>query len=259
MAWYDFFSAFYDASLEKHYREQRVLATAALDLQPGSVVLDLPCGTGQSLSGSVRGRGALGSRARRGPVCGHVATGASGAFRAREPHRRHTRPGGRGDARPRGPRRRAAGPAAHLPGHVGVPGSGGGLHHLWSLLAPGGRCVIVDCHAETLSFQGRMVNLLAGADIRRRSWEPLSAVGVAFERRDAALAAAARRATVPGDRAQALTSAIEEAGRRAGRGANHFGGRRAGRGANHFGGRRAGCHPPAVEGASPPARTPRDP
>jgi hypothetical protein len=56
--------------------------------------------------------------------------------------------------------------------------------HLWSLLAPEGRCVIVDCHAEALSVQGRLVNLLAGADIRRRSWEPLEAVGARFERRD---------------------------------------------------------------------------
>jgi len=32
MAWYDVFSAFYDTSLERHYREQRGQATAALDL-----------------------------------------------------------------------------------------------------------------------------------------------------------------------------------------------------------------------------------
>ena len=49
MAWYDVFARFYDASLEPHYREQRALAAAALDLTPDSVVLDLPCGTGQSL------------------------------------------------------------------------------------------------------------------------------------------------------------------------------------------------------------------
>lgn len=30
---------------------------------------------------------------------------------------------------------------------------------LWSVLAPGGRCVVVDVHADPLSFQGRMVNL----------------------------------------------------------------------------------------------------
>jgi hypothetical protein len=54
---------------------------------------------------------------------------------------------------------------------------------LWELLAPGGRCVIVDVHTEKLGVRGWMVNVTAGADIRRRFWEPLEEVAEGFERR----------------------------------------------------------------------------
>lgn len=54
--------------------------------------------------------------------------------------------------------------------------------NLWGLLRPGGRCVVVDVHADPLTFQGRMVNLVARADIRRRFWEPLEAVAEGYER-----------------------------------------------------------------------------
>ena len=36
--------------------------------------------------------------------------------------------------------------------------------------------------AETLGFQGKMVNLTARADITRRFWEPLEAVAEGFRR-----------------------------------------------------------------------------
>jgi ubiquinone/menaquinone biosynthesis C-methylase UbiE len=77
------------------------------------------------------------------------------------------------------------------PGALGVPGVNrlhvflgmsvfpdpeGTLQNLWTLLLPGGRCVLVDVHAQTLGFQGRMVNWMAQADIRRRFWEPLEAL-----------------------------------------------------------------------------------
>lgn len=49
MAWYDTFASFYDASLERLYRESRTAAVTFAGFEPGQVVLDLPCGTGQSL------------------------------------------------------------------------------------------------------------------------------------------------------------------------------------------------------------------
>ena len=46
MKWYDFFSNFYDRSLEKLYAESRRKATEFLDLRDGKTVLDVACGTG---------------------------------------------------------------------------------------------------------------------------------------------------------------------------------------------------------------------
>jgi hypothetical protein len=58
------------------------------------------------------------------------------------------------------------------------------FERLWAVLAPGGRCVLVDVHAERLGLQSWLVNQLAQADIRRRFWEPLERVAVGFERMD---------------------------------------------------------------------------
>jgi ubiquinone/menaquinone biosynthesis C-methylase UbiE len=183
MAWYDFFSAFYDASLEKPYREQRVLATAALDLKPGSVVLDLPCGTGQSFPGLCAGVGPTGR------VLGVDLS--AGMLRQAQARVERTGLAGvtltRGDAGTLDLAALGGAQPDRLHIFLGMsvfPEAEAVFTQLWSLLGPGGRCVIVDCPAETLSFQGRMVNLLAGADIRRRSWAPLESVGAHFERRD---------------------------------------------------------------------------
>lgn len=186
MAWYDVFSRFYDASLEPLYREQRTLAAEALALAPGSVVLDVPCGTGQSFSaftarlgpeGRVLGvdlsPGMLREAERRQAELGLKGVGvlgadagrltleeATSALDGRRPDRLHV-----------------------FLGMSVFPEPDRVFENLWSLLAPGGLCVVVDVHTEELTFQGRMVNLLARADITRRFWEPLESVGEGFERR----------------------------------------------------------------------------
>ncbi|HVJ91298.1 MAG TPA: hypothetical protein VM580_15950, partial [Labilithrix sp.] len=60
MAWYDVFSRFYDASLEPLYREHRRRAIDALQVKRGSLVLDLPCGTGQSFTALATALGGTG-------------------------------------------------------------------------------------------------------------------------------------------------------------------------------------------------------
>lgn len=46
MKWYDIFSNFYDASLEKLYFESRKRAVELLELKEGQSILDVACGTG---------------------------------------------------------------------------------------------------------------------------------------------------------------------------------------------------------------------
>jgi ubiquinone/menaquinone biosynthesis C-methylase UbiE len=188
MGFYDFFAGFYDSSLETLYAEHRQLATAALSLAPDSVVLDVPCGTGQSFDGLRRGLGP------QGLVFG--ADTSEGMLK-----RAHARIEARGWSNVHLVRSSAAElQLSQLRAAVRRDVAIDRLHvflgmsvfsdpertfeHLWSLLAPGGRCVIVDVYSERLSVQGWLVNQIARADIRRRFWEPLERVAKGFERHD---------------------------------------------------------------------------
>ena len=186
MGYYDLFSAFYDTSTEMHYTEQRPLAVDALDLRPGLSVLDLPCGTGQAFDGIVPA------------ISGGALVGVDfSAGMLSKAEKRVAKNGWagvhllQGDARTVSSQDLVAGggPAQVDRLHVflgmtAFPDWRDAFTNLWGLLAPGGRCVIVDVFTEKLSFQGRMVNLTARADITRRFWEPLEAVADGFERRD---------------------------------------------------------------------------
>lgn len=179
MGWYDWFANFYDRSLEPLYRDARRAAAEALRVAPEHAVLDLPCGTGQSFN-------YLAPRCRR-----LVGVDLSAGMLRRA----HTRAGQHGwthlslvqrDVHALAPAD-LAGPIDRLHVFLGLstfPRWEAAFEHLWQLLAPGGRCVVVDVHAERLGLQGRMVNLVAGADIRRRTWEPLSRLATSFTRED---------------------------------------------------------------------------
>jgi ubiquinone/menaquinone biosynthesis C-methylase UbiE len=183
MSSYDFLSNFYDASLTKLYAEQRQLAVQALALQPGAAVLDVPCGTGASFDALAAGVG------KEGSVIG-VDTSAGMLARARARCDKH---GLRqvqlleADAATLDPSQLGGRELTHLHVFLGMsvfPDMQTTFDRLWSLLAKGGRCVLVDVHADRLGVQGFLVNKLANADIRRRFWGPLERVGSEFELRD---------------------------------------------------------------------------
>jgi ubiquinone/menaquinone biosynthesis C-methylase UbiE len=182
MAWYDVFSRFYDASLEPMYRVQRERAIAALRVTPGAFVLDLPCGTGQSFPALAR---AVGEKGRIKGV--DLSEGM-----LREAKRRADREGMNQvtllakDARTL-TRDDLGGAPDRLLVFLGMtvfPEPEAIFENMWSLLEPGGRCVIVDVHAEEPDFQGKMVQWIARADLRRRFWEPLEKRGLDFSRED---------------------------------------------------------------------------
>lgn len=177
MSWYDLFSNFYDTSLESLYRDARASACTALDLTPDLRVLDAPTGTGQSLPGlssAVGPRGLVTGLDRSPGMLRHAGQRA-----ARE---------GLTNVR------LVEADLFALPtldafdrlhvflGMSTLDRADAAFEHLWAMLRPGGRCVVVDVHAERLGLQGRMVNLVARADIRRRSWEPLERRSVGFTR-----------------------------------------------------------------------------
>jgi len=180
MAWYDFFSNFYDASLEPLYREARLEGARALDLSPGHTVLDLPCGTGASFPALLSGLAGEGRLVGVDASAGMLRRAKERYGTERSVELVHATAEGLTRAR------------------LGAPGGIDRLHiflglstftewertfdTLFDLLAPGGRCVVVDVFSEKLSLQGHMVNLVARADIRRRTWEPLEKRAERFTR-----------------------------------------------------------------------------
>lgn len=182
MAWYDWFSSFYDSSLEKLYRDARASALTALDVRPGMRVLDLPCGTGASFDGLVPAVGdgrVVGADLSKGMLrkaAGRVAKHGWTQVDTLQ-----------ADVQALDVGMIPGGPVDRLHVFLGMstfPDPDAAFERLWACLKPGGRAVVVDVFSEKLTFQGRMVNWIARADIRRRSWEPLEKRAQGFERRD---------------------------------------------------------------------------
>jgi ubiquinone/menaquinone biosynthesis C-methylase UbiE len=185
MGYYDFFSHFYDASVEKHYVPHRALAAEALDLREGLSVLDLPCGTGGCFAAVRPALGDDGHIVGVDPSRGMLKQAAAKVETAGWSHVHLVRSGV--DALSSEHLAPVGGSVDRLLVFLGMsafPDMDGGFANAWSLLKPGGRCVLVDVHAERLGFQGRMVNLTARADITRRFWEPLESRCEGFARRD---------------------------------------------------------------------------
>lgn len=186
MGWYDWFAPLYDRSLEPLYRDARAAAVAALQARPGQVVLDLPCGTGQSFDGIAPAIGPEGLL---------LAVDLSAGMLERAAKRARARGYSQVVLQQRDVHAvdatslyAAAGKQVSLDrlhcflGLTAFPRWEQAFERLWELLAPGGRCVIVDVHARQLGWQGRMVNLVARADIRREVWRPLERLAVNYQR-----------------------------------------------------------------------------
>jgi ubiquinone/menaquinone biosynthesis C-methylase UbiE len=178
MSWYDWFSRFYDSSLERLYAGAREAAADALELQSATRILDVPTGTGQSLDALL---------ARANPSAQIVAVDLSAGMVQRA-QARATNKGYLDRVEFRVADANSldnVGPIDRLHVFLGLtamPEYSAVFEQLWSLLAPGGRAVVVDVHAAKLGLQGRMVNLVARADIRRPVWQPLERLCVEYKR-----------------------------------------------------------------------------
>lgn len=182
MSAYDIFSSFYDRTLEDLYLDARRESALALELRPGLHVLDLPCGTGQSFPALREGVGPTGTIVGLDLSEGMLsraklrASQLGGAFQLQ-----------RLDVQGLKPEDLLCGGVDRLHVFLGMsvfPDPEAAFERLWAVLKPGGRCVVVDTHAARLGVQGFLVNMTAGADIRRRSWEPLERRATHFSRRE---------------------------------------------------------------------------
>lgn len=186
MAWYNLFALYYDMAIESLYVQPRAEATEALDLQPGHIILDLPVGTGQSLDGlwaAVQPDGRI--------VGVDLSTGMLAQARKRVArknltgvelvHRSVHDLDGAVIAEAVGQQQVDR---LHIfLGLSAIPDWEAAFDRMWAVLKPGGRAVIVDVHADPVGLQGHMVQLNAGADLKRKTWTRLEALGEGFERR----------------------------------------------------------------------------
>ena len=177
MSWYDRIASFYDLSLEDLYRDARLASADTLELSHARRVLDLPTGTGASLD-------ALFDRL---PPSGRVvAVDMSAGMLKRAARRAANRGfGDRVELIESDVHKLEIEPFDRLHIFLGLstfPRYEQAFERLWALLEPGGRAVVVDTYAEKPGLQGKLVNMVARADITRRVWEPLERVAEDFTR-----------------------------------------------------------------------------
>ncbi len=182
--WYDFFSLYYDRALERRYWKARAEVVEALGVTPGSLVLDVACGTGQNfpllqqhigdgvIVGVDNSRGML-QRARErvereGWINVHLVQSDILTFGADQLEQH----GGKA----------AADFVLCTLGLTVIPDWEAAFRQGYELLRQGGRIVLFDAYAEEWVFQTWLSKVGARADLSRRFWEPLEAVAEDFER-----------------------------------------------------------------------------
>jgi len=185
VSWYSWFSHVYDQSLEKLYAPYRARVFAAVEVPEGQSALCLACGTGQDfpfLAGAVRE--AAGTLIGLDASSGMLARAEERARREGYDFVRLLEADLRTLDRSMLTDESDGGPevglvVASLALSV-LPEWEDVFARSWELLAPGGRFIVFDCHARKWNPQKPVVELMARADLDRKTWEPLERVSEAF-------------------------------------------------------------------------------
>ena len=186
---YDSLARVYDGVTELFYGHARRVAIEHLQQKPGSVVLDVACGTGLNFSHVVARLGNAG-----------VLVGVDGSSGMIEKARERTRRN-RWDSRVRLIEYDARALSRELISDLipdgrevdrvlftlalsVIPDWEKVFRKAFELLAPGGRCVVMDAHAPRSGVLARLEERIASADLSRRFWEPLRELSSNYEEED---------------------------------------------------------------------------
>lgn len=182
--WYDVFSTFYDTTLERLYHKPREEAISVLNPKPGSVVLDIACGTGQNfpfleerigdgiIVGVDQSKGMLNQAEKRCTKAGwnNVKLVCSDIHEFdRESLKNHSG-------------KQQADFVICALGLSVINDWTAVFQKSFDLLKQGGRFAIFDAHAEKRILQTWTTEWLSGADLSRKVWEPLEKETVVFEK-----------------------------------------------------------------------------
>lgn len=183
MKWYDFFSNFYDNSLEKLYFGSRKRAVELLDLKDGNTVLDVACGTGANFKHIMLANRSIqlfgtdyseGMLRRAQELVSKNGWSGIRLFQA--------------DARALNPStlpKLTDGVAAFdrvicVLGLSVIPDWEMVMENMLAVLKPGGRVVIVDVFAEKRDFNTWLVEKIAKADLDRNIVQVLKGKSTEF-------------------------------------------------------------------------------
>lgn len=173
MRWYDLFSWTYDRQLEATYRPFRDAFLNGVPIGERDHVLVLGCGTGQDFDRICERLGPNGCLTGLDRSTGMLARARSRA--ARLEHEVTLLEHDLTQPLPDG----VDTPDVIVASMVlsAVPDARAVFEDAWARLAPGGWFGLMDAHAETRTFQTRMVEVLAQADLNGQVWRLLEAVG----------------------------------------------------------------------------------
>lgn len=178
MRWYDLFSWTYDLQLERTYRPWRTAFIEALDLKPGMRVLDLGCGTGQDFDLLVEAVGPEGEVVGLDLSSGMLDRARARIRRAGWDNVRVEQVDLCGDW--------SVEPVDAVAAAMvfsALPDPARTLDAAWSALRSGGVFGILDAYASQRTFQTRMVEWIAQADLDRAVGAGLEERSVDFQRR----------------------------------------------------------------------------
>lgn len=177
MSWYDIFSGFYDLTIEPHYKKARKIGVDALNLKEGDVVLDLACGTGPNfkyLSPLVGKTGlVIGLDYSKGMISKAKRKVSKNNWKNIILIQEDAKQISREQINKICGRDIQFDNVICVLGLSVIPKHKEAFENTYALLKPDGNYVIIDVYADKFVPQSWLTELVARADLKRKSWELL--------------------------------------------------------------------------------------
>ncbi len=174
MTWYDVFSGFYNTFVEPHYKKARKFGSESLNLKEGDVVLDLACGTGPNfkhLSPAVGSSGTvIGLDYSKGMISRAEKEIVKNDWKNIQLIQEDAKALNRELIDEICGRKIRINSVIVVLGLSVIPNYEEVFRNTFDLLEPNGTYTIIDVYADKFVPQKWMVEMIARADVKRKSW-----------------------------------------------------------------------------------------